>query len=45
MGVFPLNLKTLMKIQFASRVILFQENFELKHVITLYYGKQTSLAL
>jgi hypothetical protein len=34
-----------MKIQFASRVILFQKTFEFKHVITLYYGKQTSLAL
>jgi hypothetical protein len=27
-------------VQIASRVILFQEIFELKHVIVLCYGKQ-----
>ncbi len=44
-GVPPQKLKTLMKFHFALRVVLFQETFELKHVIVLYYGSQQSLTL
>jgi hypothetical protein len=41
----PLKLKTLVKTHFASRVVLFQDTFEFKHVIALCYGSQQLLAL
>jgi hypothetical protein len=41
----PRKLKTLVKIKFVSKVILFQEFLEFKHTIALCYGQQQSLAL
>ncbi len=34
-----------MKIHFVSKVVIFQETIQFKHVITLCYGSQQSLAL
>jgi hypothetical protein len=39
-GVPPRKLKTLMKAHFASRVVIFQETLEFKHVIIFCYGSQ-----
>jgi hypothetical protein len=36
----PCKFKTFVKIKFASKVILFQEILEFKHVIALCYGTQ-----
>ncbi len=36
----PQKLKTHVKTLFASKVILFQETLEFKHVIVFYYGGQ-----
>jgi len=44
-GVPPRKLKALKKTCFASRIVLFQESFEFKHVIILCYGTQQLLAL
>jgi hypothetical protein len=33
------------KILFVSKVVLFQETFEFKHVIVFHYGNQQSLVL
>jgi hypothetical protein len=41
----PRKLKTLIKIKFASKVILFQVILEFNHNIVLCYGQQQSLAL
>jgi DNA-binding PucR family transcriptional regulator len=44
-GVPPQKLKTHVKTRFASKIILFQETLEFKHVIALCYGRQQSFAL
>jgi hypothetical protein len=33
------------KIKFTSKIVIFQNTLEFKHVIAFYYGKQQSLAL
>ncbi len=43
--MFPKKLKTIVKTHFASKVVLFQETIEFKHVIVFCYGSQQSLAL
>jgi len=43
-GVCPQKQKSLVKIQFASKVMLFHETLEFKHVIALCYEKLVSLA-
>lgn len=44
-GVFTWKFKTITETCFASRIVLFHETFEFKHVIGLCYGNQQSLAL
>jgi hypothetical protein len=43
--MFPWKFKTIVKTCFVSKVILFHDTFEFKHVIGLCYGNQQSLAL
>ncbi len=45
MGVLSCKLKTLLKIKFTSKIIIFQKTLQFKHVIAFYYGRQQSLAL
>lgn len=45
MKVLPQKLKTRVKTLFASKVVLFQEAFEFKHVIVFHYGSQQLLVL
>ncbi len=37
-GLWPSTFKTLMKTRFASKVIMFENTFEFKEDIILYYG-------
>jgi hypothetical protein len=37
-GVLSCKLKTLVKIKFISKIIIFQETLEFKHVVAFYYG-------
>ncbi len=43
--MLPKKLKTIVKTCFVSKVVVFQETIEFKHVIVLCYGSQRSLAL
>jgi len=43
--VLPKKLEIIVKTCFASKVVLFQETIEFKHVIVLCYGSQQSLIL
>jgi len=44
-GVLPKKFKTTMKTCFASKIVIFQETIEFKHVNVFCYGSQQSLAL
>ncbi len=44
-GLQPQKLKTLMKIRFANKVIMFEEVLEFKEAILLCYGQQKTITL